>query len=151
MLFMCVVHVVSVWPCACACMRDRQSKCTCEPQPFIRLLCARAFAAPGCHAHSPAAAMLRRLSHLPARSQPSGVSIGHNLTWKTCAADASEVVPDIKISWLKKFDGDDMFKARVVNQSQLGFSWDTAQVGAGGVGGGGGGTLAAALRRAGAV
>ncbi len=45
-------------------------------------------------------------------------------------ADANDTVPPIKISWLKKFEGDDMFQHTVVNQSQLEFNWDTAQVGA---------------------
>ena len=37
-------------------------------------------------------------------------------------------MPPIKISWLKKFEGDDMFQATVLNQSQLEFQWDTAEV-----------------------
>lgn len=43
-------------------------------------------------------------------------------------ADASDSVPPIKIAWLKKFEGDDMFHAEAVNQTQLPWSWGTAQV-----------------------
>ena len=44
-------------------------------------------------------------------------------------ADPSDTVPPIRIAWLKKFEGDDFFHPTVVNQSQLEFNWDTAQVG----------------------
>ncbi len=46
-----------------------------------------------------------------------------------CVADPSDTVPPVRIAWLKKFEGDDMFQHTLVNQSQLEFDWDTAQVG----------------------
>ena len=46
-----------------------------------------------------------------------------------CFADPSDTVPPIRIAWLKKFEGDDFLHPTVVNQSQLDFNWDTAQVG----------------------
>lgn len=43
-------------------------------------------------------------------------------------ADAADSVPPIKIAWLKKFEGDDMFQVSAVNPSQLPFQWDGTEV-----------------------
>ncbi|RMZ52701.1 hypothetical protein APUTEX25_000820 [Auxenochlorella protothecoides] len=44
------------------------------------------------------------------------------------AADPQVELPPIQYAWLKKFEGDDMFKATIVNQSGLPFAWDKVEV-----------------------
>lgn len=42
--------------------------------------------------------------------------------------DPQVELPPIQYAWLKKFEGDDMFKATIVNQSGLPFAWDKVEV-----------------------
>ena len=40
-----------------------------------------------------------------------------------CIAEPGMALPPIKISWLKKFDGDDFLHPEVLNRTSLPFTW----------------------------